>query len=487
MSAVAAYMALTRRFPALNLPFASPMRILHIGQHFEDVGGAEVLRARLVEALDARGHESAFFGGDRAVERDEETLRTVQRPGYDPRTLVDEPRLVEAFDGFVGRFRPDVIHLHQMGNLPLELYDRIGACGVPVVQSVYDYGLFCPNSWAVLNDGRPCTQGPGAVCLREACHENFPFSPVSALVAHNRLRRLREISDGFVAATRHLIAQLERHDCQNATQVPYFHDGPRLAISDSERVPGRIVAIARLVPEKGVGQLLESLKVLRRRRPDAHLIVVGDGPLRADLEAQAQRLDIDDAVQFKGKLPTGALGVELARAMVLAIPSIWAEALPLVCQDAFAAGTPIVASDLGGLPEVVRSGFNGFLANPRSATDFGAALGRVLEGGELWNQLSEGSRDSFEVGSEQRYVDSIERVYTGAIERRLRRRADFEPLADGERRLLEQAVGHWADREEGTVKGRLPKLVSGLESRLSHGLMKNKVERHLGRSGLEAS
>ena len=463
------------------------MRILHIGQHFEDVGGAEVLRARLVEALESRGHENAFFGGDREVERDEAALCTVQRPDYDPRTLVEEPRLVAAFDRFVERFQPDVIHLHQMGNLPLELYDRIGASGVPVVQSVYDYGLFCPNSWAVLNDGRPCTQGPGAVCLREACHENYPFSPVSALVAHNRLRRLREVSDGFVAATRHLIQQLERHECENAVQVPYFHDGPRLATSDSERVPGRVVTIARLVPEKGIAQLLESLKVLRRRRSDAHLVVVGDGPLRADLERQARQLGLEDAVEFKGKLATGALGVELARAMVMAIPSIWAEALPLVCQDAFAAGTPIVASDLGGLPEAVRPGFNGYLANPRSATDFAAALGRVLAGGEVWEQLSEGSRDSFEVGSEQRYVDSIERVYTGAIERRANREANFQPLADGERRLLEQAVDHWADREQGVVKSRLPKLVAGLETRVSHGLMKTKVERHLGRSGLEAS
>jgi glycosyltransferase involved in cell wall biosynthesis len=463
------------------------MRILHIGQHFEDVGGAEVLRARLVNALESRGHVNAFFGGDRERERNEPELRTVLRPDYEPRTLVEEPRLVAAFDDFVARFEPDVIHLHQMGNLPLELYDHLGAAGVPVVQSVYDYGLFCPNSWAVLNDGRPCTQGPGAVCLREACHENYPFSPVSALVAHNRLRRLREVSDGFVAATRHLVQQLERHDCRNAVQVPYFHDGPRLATSDSERVPGRVLTIARLVPEKGIAQLLESLRFLRRRRSDAHLVVIGDGPLRADLERQARELGLADAVEFKGKLATGALGVELARAMVMAIPSIWAEALPLVCQDAFAAGTPIVASDLGGLPEAVRPGVNGYLANPRSASDFAAALGRVLAGGEVWEQLSVGSRESFEVGSEQRYVDAIERVYTRAMDRRRERTVEFKPMPEGERRLLEQAVEHWANREQGVSRTRLPKLVAGLEGRVSHGLMKNRVERHLGRSNREAS
>lgn len=463
------------------------MRILHIGQHFEAVGGAEVLRERLFEALGSREHEVAFFGGHQTENRATADCVTVQRPDYDPRTLVQEPRVTAALESTLQRFQPDVVHLHQMGNLPLELYDVLGASGVPVVQSVYDYGLFCPNSWAVLADGTPCSKGPGARCLREACHENYPYSPVSALVSFNRLRRLRELSDGFIAATSHLVEQLEAHDCQPSIRVPYFHDGPRLAASDADRVPGRILAIARLVPEKGIGQLLDSLKVLRRRRSDAHLVMVGDGPLRAELESQAKALGLADAVEFKGKLPTEALGGELARAMVLAIPSIWAEALPLVCQDAFAAGTPIVSSPLGGLPEAVRPGVNGHLADPRSASDFAGALGRVLTGGEVWDSLSAGSRESFEVGSEQRYVDAIERVYAQAIERRASREMKFKPLTVGEQRLLAQAVEHWADREQGVQRTRLPKLVAGLEDRVSHGLMKNRVERQLERSAREAS
>lgn len=116
--------------------------------------------------------------------------------------------------------------------------------------------------------------------------------------------------------------------------------------------PPRLVAIGRLSEQKGFALLLEAVALARHKVPDLHVELVGDGPLRASLMAQAKALGVTDLVTFAGWRNEAAVRASLAAAQGLILPS-FAEGLPMVIMEAFAAGRPAIATSIAGIPELV--------------------------------------------------------------------------------------------------------------------------------------
>lgn len=133
--------------------------------------------------------------------------------------------------------------------------------------------------------------------------------------------------------------------------------------------------VGRLSEQKGFHYLLEAAAALRASNPRAHLLLVGDGPLRPKLEARAAELGLSDIVHFVGfRSDTPAV---LAGIDVLAMPSLF-EGLPLVLLEAFAAGCPVVAHAVDGIPEVIDDGVNGYLVARGDVAALTERLARLL-------------------------------------------------------------------------------------------------------------
>jgi len=124
---------------------------------------------------------------------------------------------------------------------------------------------------------------------------------------------------------------------------------------------GRVVlTVARLTPWKGVDRLIALLPGIRELIPEANLVVVGDGPERANLESLARQMGVSDVVRFAGLEPQDRVALYLRAADVLVLYSGY-EGLPHILLEAMLAGTPVVASAKGGTPEVVEDGVTGRL------------------------------------------------------------------------------------------------------------------------------
>ena len=124
---------------------------------------------------------------------------------------------------------------------------------------------------------------------------------------------------------------------------------------------GRVVlTVARLTPWKGVDRLVALLPGIREVVPDANLVVVGDGPEQANLERLARQMGVSDVVCFAGRVPQDRVALYLRAADVLVLYSGY-EGLPHILLEAMLAGTPVVASAKGGIPEVVEDGVTGRL------------------------------------------------------------------------------------------------------------------------------
>lgn len=162
---------------------------------------------------------------------------------------------------------------------------------------------------------------------------------------------------------------------------------------------GRFVFAGRLTRQKALGTALEALV----RVPAASLLVIGEGPERAELEARSRALGLERRVEFTGGLPRDGVLAALARARAAVLSSDW-ENFPHAVVEALAVGTPVVATAVGGVPEVVRDGENGLLVPAGSPEALARALARLLEEPGLRGRLAAGSRPSVaELGRDRVY------------------------------------------------------------------------------------
>jgi glycogen synthase len=156
-------------------------------------------------------------------------------------------------------------------------------------------------------------------------------------------------------------------------------DGPLLAYG------------GRLVHEKGVQDLLAALPRLRRRHPGLRLVVAGTGPDAAGLRDQARALRLGRSVEFPGFIPDADLAALVAAADCAVVPSRY-EPFGLVALEAAAAGTPVAASDVGGLAEIVADGRTGVLFAPGDPAAPAGAVDRVLADEVLGRRLVRAAR-----------------------------------------------------------------------------------------------
>jgi glycosyltransferase involved in cell wall biosynthesis len=147
---------------------------------------------------------------------------------------------------------------------------------------------------------------------------------------------------------------------------------------DRERETGRILFLGRLAPKKRVSDLIDAYAQLAPAHPESELVIVGVGPLKADLERQVARLDLGSRVRFEGRVPDSAIPEYYASASLFVLPSVW-EGHPLTLLEAWAAGTPVIATDVEGIAEFVTHGETGYLVPPESADDLASALRYALD------------------------------------------------------------------------------------------------------------
>lgn len=160
--------------------------------------------------------------------------------------------------------------------------------------------------------------------------------------------------------------------------------------TDEERVAHRIVTVARLSWEKGLDALLHAVASLRADVPDAHLVIVGDGPLRATLEDHVRSLDLAGAVTFRGALPNPEALAVVRTGAVFALPSR-AEGLGIVFVEAQASGVPVIGTRVGGIPDVISDGISGLLVPPDDVRALAHAISRVFADRSLAARLTAGA------------------------------------------------------------------------------------------------
>jgi glycosyltransferase involved in cell wall biosynthesis len=174
--------------------------------------------------------------------------------------------------------------------------------------------------------------------------------------------------------------------------------------------PNMVLFLGRLEATKGIFDLLEAISALRSAIPDVHLVCAGEGDRQA-VARYAERLGIGDAVKFTGWVGPSGKRTLLENAAAFVLPSYTA-GLPVSLLEAMAAGVPVIASPVGGIPEVVVDGVSGFLVAPGDTQTLQRLLRKLLVDRKLAERIGAAARESVRLRfSPERTVPQIEALY----------------------------------------------------------------------------
>ncbi len=177
-----------------------------------------------------------------------------------------------------------------------------------------------------------------------------------------------------------------------------------------------VTTIARLYVMKGLPYLLEAIAQIKQTYPAIQFKVYGDGPLHQALLTQARQLGLDGAAIFVGMFRRQALPAIMAQTDIFVLPSIL-EGLPLSIIEAMAYGCPIVATAVGGIPELIEDGVNGLLCQPADPVGLAQKIQALIEDSALRDRLGDTARQAYEHGPFQAAVvcDHFKLIYQQAI------------------------------------------------------------------------
>ncbi len=154
-----------------------------------------------------------------------------------------------------------------------------------------------------------------------------------------------------------------------------------------------VVFVGRLAPIKRIDLLLRALVIVKREIPGVRAVIVGDGPLRQELETLAVTLGLGDSVEFAGQRADVSSILEKSRVFVLTSKT---EGLSLALMEAMMAGIPAVVSDVGDLRDLVRHEENGFLVDVQTPDRFAEWIAAILKDGAMWGRFAEAARSAME-------------------------------------------------------------------------------------------
>jgi glycosyltransferase involved in cell wall biosynthesis len=181
-----------------------------------------------------------------------------------------------------------------------------------------------------------------------------------------------------------------------------------------------VLFVGRLVERKGVRVLLDALADVRRE-DSVELTVVGDGPLRADLERQATELGVDDIVRFRGAVPQVELERSFASCDAFVLPAVTdskgdTEGLGVVLLEAMTYGRPVIASDTGGIVDIVLDRVTGLLVPPSDEQALADAIRTYIRNPELARQLARaGAAHAQERFGWPAIIGGLKGVYNSAV------------------------------------------------------------------------
>lgn len=339
-------------------------------------------------------------------------IRRVNKPQRDY-TFTDkylDRKMDELFAQYLEEIDPDIVHFGHLSHLSTNLPRIAKEHNLPVIYTLHDFWLKCYRGQMVKPDLRIC-DGPSDEncldCVRTTFKEKWDIEDVRAYRKH--IDGVIENIDRLLSPSKFLL-EFYASNGVNRNKLVYSKYGfNKDIIKNKKKVYSKDSEISfgfmgRVIPVKGIKLLLEAFSELDKGELHIFGSVGGQKPF---LEKY-----IDERVVFEGPFDNWEINEVLEKIDVLVVPSIWYENSPLVIQEAFLTGIPVITSDIGGMVELVQNGVNGFTFKVGDRESLKNVMKNIIDNPEVLNNLHV---NGDQVRSIQDDVKKIQNIYKEVI------------------------------------------------------------------------
>lgn len=401
------------------------MRILRIDSWDGRSGGGQEYVRSVSDELERRGHAQRLLSLTSDTEYAAGPVEKVFRvPGGGVRRaaadLTEDPTFLEWARGEVAEFRPDIVHLHHYEAEFASIAQLVRGLNVPLVFTAHDASLVCPISTLIRPGAVVCEGGVLPRCGFTGCHVGLGL-PYNLAQTRSFDRWVKPSVRAFLCPSSLLVRYLDTLGYQPALHLPPFAVIPPEVRTAPYPMPPRdavvrIGYIGRLEPYKGVLDLVQALPLLRRSWPSLRLSVAGEGPARAPMERLAGELGVSEVVEFVGHRAGAEKEAWFRSVELVVVPSNAWENFGLVALEALTRGRPVVATNFGGLPDIVQDRESGRLVPVGDPTALAEAIGALLADPERAHAYAtEGRRRCLERFTPELHVTRLLAVYDAVL------------------------------------------------------------------------
>jgi glycosyltransferase involved in cell wall biosynthesis len=439
------------------------MKIVLATHHFppQYKAGAEQYAYRLAHSLIDRGHQVSVVCIESIHDGNLEPVHKLDnyegipvhrlyldlfRENEPLRRTYDNPDIGAWFRKYLIENRPDLVHINSGYLLTASVPQAAYTLGIPVVITLHDYWFLCPRINLIRADGRLCAEPVEAArcawCLLETKRrfrepdrlmggrlgdavvelgKNRAIARITGLAKpitameerRSFLKQVLEKADAVVCPSYFIMEKVEEYGfpSHNLIYLPFGLDVAEPVSSEKNGTPNklRFGYMGQLAPHKGVHTLLQAFIETGFGPADAELIIYGDLTREPGYVKRLRALAGDNLqITFAGPYTNQEVGRVLDSLDILVVPSEWFENRPTVIVEAFAHGVPVIASNIGGIPELIQEKENGLLFEPGNTGSLAIKMKQLLEDRSLLPALIEGIRP---IKTASQEIDELEGVY----------------------------------------------------------------------------
>ncbi len=406
------------------------MKILLIDKFHNVFGGAERAYFDTANVLKSNGHEVAFFSMQHV--NNEKTKWSkyfvenvdLRNENYSVFKKISVAfRIIWNFEAqkklnaLLDEFNPDVVHMHLIYHqLSPSIIWTLKKRKIPMIMTLHDFKHVSPN-YNMLVRGKIWEKSPWQ-CVGDRCVKDSVSKSIICTFEHyfHKFIKTFEKVDVYIAPSKFLAKKYkEKGFKKDILHVPqplnknFFK--PCEVENLNENYPKNYVLyFGRLSYEKGLDVLIKAFSKSNAQ----NLVFVGKGDQKESLEKLAKDLKIENKVHFVGYKSGKELRSWICNAKVTVMASACYENMPYALLEALASGVMVIAADMGGMPERIIDGKNGFLYNPKDANDLVRKINKAIVTNK--STISRNAKLSVEDLTYSRYYDNLMRVYNKAIE-----------------------------------------------------------------------
>ena len=408
------------------------MRILLVNKFHYLKGGSETYYFNLKELLEEHGHEVIEFSM-----KDSRNLPSnyseyfVDNVEYNKKNSSYNKiklaiKLVYSFEArrkmekLIIDYKPNIAHLnifqHQLSPSILGILKKYN---IPIVYTAHDFKMICPNYKMMLPSGEICEDCKGGRyynCLKNKCVKNSSMNSFVDMIeayTHKILKSYDRIDKIITPSNFYKKKFIEfGTSSDKIAYIPNFLDGDKYIIRDSCK--DYFIYFGRLSDEKGIKTLIRAMKDVKGK-----LKVVGTGPMEKELKEYTKEQSLDGKIEYLGYKTGDELKRIIQDSRFIVVPSKWYENAPYSILEAMAMGKPVLGSNMGGIPELVRNNETGLIFQTNDYKELTDKINLLLNNENLIKLYGRNARNIFDnMYNKETHYESILHIYEEQISRR---------------------------------------------------------------------